>query len=133
MKTAIGRHLLADFHGCPPQRLSDPAQVEQALRQAAQAAGATVLAGHVHHFGEAQGVTGILLLMESHLSIHTWPEHGYAALDLFMCGQASIDAALARLREALQPAEVHSQLHRRGELAASPIPDIANSNTREQA
>ncbi|UTH75964.1 adenosylmethionine decarboxylase [Chromobacterium sp. IIBBL 290-4] len=116
MTKALGRHLLADFHDCPPAALADPAAVEAALREAARLAGATVLAGHVHHFGDGQGVTGILLLMESHLSIHTWPEHGYAALDLFMCGEPQLETALAHLAAALRPGRRETRLVERGRL-----------------
>jgi S-adenosylmethionine decarboxylase len=81
-----GRHLLADFHGVAAGRLGDAAAIEALLRAAADAAGATPVAGHFHPFGPGLGVTGVLLLQESHISIHTWPEHGFAAVDVFMCG-----------------------------------------------
>ena len=81
-----GRHVLADFHGVAAAGLSDAAALERQLLAAADAAGARVLSAHFHHFGEGAGVTGVVMLSESHISIHTWPEHGYAALDVFMCG-----------------------------------------------
>lgn len=118
MSTPLGCHLLADFYHCPPSVLACPATVEQALREAAALVGASVLAGHVHHFGAGQGVTGILLLMESHLSIHTWPEHGYAALDLFMCGQPLLDMALASLARVFRPGHSNSRVLLRGQLEA---------------
>jgi S-adenosylmethionine decarboxylase len=96
-----GWHLLADLYGVAATLLSDPAQIEAILRAAAIAAGAHILAGHFHHFGQQQGVTGVLLLAESHISIHTWPEHGFAAVDIFMCGRAQPEAALATLTDAL--------------------------------
>ncbi|MGJ8536418.1 MAG: adenosylmethionine decarboxylase [Parasphingopyxis sp.] len=109
-----GRHLLADFHGCTV-RLDDAALVERALRDAVAAAGATILDLNLHHFGEGQGVTGVALLAESHLSIHTWPEHRYAALDLFLCGHRhDIDAALRALADAFEPTEVRQQTIARG-------------------
>ncbi|QLG88141.1 adenosylmethionine decarboxylase [Chitinibacter bivalviorum] len=110
----LGRHLIADFQGCPAAVLSDPAKIEQVMLAAAKAGQATVLQQHFHHFGVGQGVTGMLLLMESHISIHTWPEHGYAAIDLFMCGAANADAALAVLQAALQPEQVTRQVVLRG-------------------
>jgi S-adenosylmethionine decarboxylase len=109
----LGRHLLADLSGIAPDLLADPARIEAILRSAAQAGNATVLAGHFHHFGYGQGVTGVLLLMESHLSIHTWPEHGYAAADLFMCGEAEAEAALASLIQALAPQQQQIFKHER--------------------
>lgn len=91
-----GVHLLVDLHGAC--RLDDPAHVGAVLVQAAQEAGCTVLHRHFHHFGEDTGVTGVVLLAESHISIHTWPETGYAAVDVFMCGQCDPHKALPALR-----------------------------------
>jgi len=63
--------------------------------RAARAGGAHVLCCHMHGFGDAGGVTGVALLAESHITVHTWPEHGYAAFDVFMCGGCDPDAAAA--------------------------------------
>ncbi|WP_028453636.1 adenosylmethionine decarboxylase [Chitinilyticum aquatile] len=114
MASPLGRHLLADFYGCDAALLANPERIASLLLAAAGAGRATVLQQHFHHFGPQQGVTGVLLLMESHISIHTWPEHGYAALDLFMCGQAESDAALASLCDSLQPASRQVQRVLRG-------------------
>ncbi len=109
-----GRHLIADLHSCSA-RLDDVALVESMLRDAADAAGATVLDVRLHHFGEGQGVTGVAILAESHISIHTWPEHCYVALDFFLCGRANdIDAALAVCIEALEPERVRANAIERG-------------------
>ncbi|QBC44007.1 adenosylmethionine decarboxylase [Iodobacter fluviatilis] len=110
---SLGRHILADLSGIEPVLLADPVKIEQILRSGAEAGNATVLAGHFHHFGLELGVTGVLLLMESHLSIHTWPEHGYAAVDIFMCGEAEADAALISLIAALSPAWQKINKHER--------------------
>ena len=85
---ASGVHLLADLHGVDPALLRDAAFIDALLRRAAEAAGARILHGHFHVFGDGGGVTGVLLLAESHISIHTWPESGFAAADIFMCGAA---------------------------------------------
>jgi len=98
----LGTHLLADLSGVAPARLVDCQQIEQLLREAAQAAGAQVLHGHFHSFGPGLGVTGVLLLAESHISLHTWPEHGFAAIDIFMCGAAQPQRALDIIIDALQ-------------------------------
>ena len=91
-----GTHLLADLFGC--DGLDDIARVEAALRAAVTAAGATLLEIRLHGFGAGQGVTGVALLAESHISIHSWPERGYAAADIFLCGRRhDLDAALAAL------------------------------------
>ncbi|WP_028456445.1 adenosylmethionine decarboxylase [Chitinilyticum litopenaei] len=118
MPEALGRHLLADFHGCDAALLADPQRITTALLAAARAGGATILQQHFHHFGAGQGVTGVLLLMESHISIHTWPEHGYAAIDLFMCGHAESEAALRSLQESLQPGVQDVQRILRGAVMA---------------
>jgi S-adenosylmethionine decarboxylase len=98
-----GLHLLADLHGIAPALLTDPAQLDALLREAALAAGARILHSHFHAFGEGQGVTGVLLLAESHISIHTWPESGFAAADVFMCGACEPQRALDVIEAALQP------------------------------
>lgn len=108
-----GRHLIADLHGC--SGLDDIALVERALRGGAAAAGAHVLDVRLHAFGEGQGVTGVALLMESHISIHSWPEHGYAAVDIFLCGARHDPVvALAAIAAALQPSRTDSTVIRRG-------------------
>ncbi|WP_342745478.1 adenosylmethionine decarboxylase [Noviherbaspirillum humi] len=96
-------HLLADLHGVAAEKLSDAELLDGLLRQAATAAGATILHSHFHGFGPGLGITGVLLLAESHISAHTWPELGYAALDIFMCGDSQPDEALQVLVSALAP------------------------------
>jgi len=98
-----GTHLLADMSGIDPGLLVDCARIEQLLCDAAAAANAKVLHSHFHGFGEGLGVTGVVLLAESHITIHTWPEHGFAAADIFMCGTSQPQLALEIIEEALQP------------------------------
>lgn len=98
---AIGRHLLADFSAA--SGLDDKALIEQALRDAAMAAAARLLRIELHEFADGKGITGVALLAESHISIHTWPELGYAALDIFMCGAADPNLALAVLEQCFKP------------------------------
>jgi S-adenosylmethionine decarboxylase len=100
---ASGTHVLADLNGIAAGKLSDCAGLETLLRQAAEAAGAHILFSHFHAFGDGQGVTGVVLLAESHITIHTWPECGFAAADIFMCGSAQPELALALIENALQP------------------------------
>lgn len=94
-----GQHLVADL--AATRGLDDPALIEAVLREAAAAAGAHVLDVRLHRFPEnGMGVTGVALLAESHISIHTWPEHGLAAIDVFVCGaNARPRAALAVMVE----------------------------------
>jgi S-adenosylmethionine decarboxylase len=111
--TPLGTHLLADLYGC--SHLDDPAVIEAALRAAVTAAGATLLDIRLHHFGGHQGVTGVALLAESHMSIHSWPEHGFAAIDIFLCGAAQDPGkALAVIAAALAATRVVEQRVARG-------------------
>ncbi|MBI2375617.1 MAG: adenosylmethionine decarboxylase [Deltaproteobacteria bacterium] len=84
MKT-LGRHLVAEFYDCDAVRLDDVRVIERSMRAAADAVGATIV-GDLYHRYEPQGVTGTVLIAESHMSVHTWPESGYAAIDIFTCG-----------------------------------------------
>jgi S-adenosylmethionine decarboxylase len=110
----LGSHILADFYGISAQLLRSGADLEVLLRRAAQIAGAKVLASHFHSFGSAEGVTGVVLLAESHISIHTWPENDFAAVDIFMCGSANPQRALDALVEALAPTRQHVEVAARG-------------------
>lgn len=109
-----GRHVLADFRGVPADRLTDAGLLESQMIAAAQAAGAQVLSAHFHHFGVGAGVTGVVMLSESHISIHSWPEHQFAAVDIFMCGAAQPELALSYLQAALAPESVHVTTVARG-------------------
>lgn len=93
-----GRHLILDIWNA--ERLDELEHVEQALREAVTAAGATLLHIHLHHFTPNGGISGVAVLSESHISIHTWPEKGYAALDVFMCGDAVPARTVAVFRKA---------------------------------
>jgi S-adenosylmethionine decarboxylase len=98
-----GVHLIVDLRGA--ERLDDIDHIEATLRRCVAAARATLLHIHLHHF-QPSGVSGVAVLAESHISIHTWPEAGYAALDVFMCGSANPDACIPVLREAFSAKEV---------------------------
>jgi S-adenosylmethionine decarboxylase len=94
-----GAHLIIDLYDA--QKLNDIDHIEKTLRECVTAAGATLLHIHLHHF-QPNGVSGVAVLAESHISIHTWPDKGYAALDVFMCGSANPDACVPILREAFK-------------------------------
>ena len=83
---ALGRHILAEFYGCPEELLNDLKQVESDMVSAAKAAGADIREVVFHEFAP-QGLSGVVVISESHLTIHTWPELGYAAVDVFTCGE----------------------------------------------
>ena len=98
-----GVHLIVDLHGA--EGLDDIDLIEATLRRCVEAAQATLLHIHLHHF-QPNGVSGVAVLAESHISIHTWPDLRYAALDVFMCGKASPDACIPVLREAFKAKRV---------------------------
>lgn len=112
----LGRHLLVDFWGAG--HLIDPAPAKTVLERAALAAGAVVLEVKLHDFGARSGFTGVALLAESHISIHTWPEHGLAAIDVFMCGDCDPQASIDVLRRYFSPDREELQQVTRGNLAA---------------
>ena len=83
----LGRQIVAEYYGCNPEILNDVAKIETCRLDAARAAEATVINSTFHHFSPF-GVSGVVVIQESHLAIHTWPEYGYAAVDIFTCGDA---------------------------------------------
>ena len=118
-----GDHLLVElWDAC---HLTDAADIEQTLDQAAHAAGATVLHAYYHPFGEGQGVSGVTVLAESHISIHTWPERGYAAIDVFMCGDCDPNLTVPILTEAFRPGRIETRLFKRGCEPASAMQSVA--------
>ena len=101
----IGKHCILELYCCCPAKLDDEAFLRSTITAAVQRAGATLLHLISHHF-EPQGVTGLALLAESHLSIHTWPESGYAAVDVFTCGDHTMpERACLVLRQELEATE----------------------------
>jgi S-adenosylmethionine decarboxylase len=109
----VGAHVLADFWGCQFEKLDDPELLMESLRQAARSANMTILAEEAHKFFP-QGFTGLLLLSESHISIHTYPERGYAAVDVFTCGGGMTQKAIDYLKSVLQPSHVKEMVVTRG-------------------
>jgi S-adenosylmethionine decarboxylase len=107
-----GSHLIIDMFSA--SGLDDERLIENALIDAVDAAGATLLHIHLHKFTENGGVSGVAVLAESHISVHTWPERGYAAFDVFMCGDARPAEAIAPLRQAFRPGHVTITEHKRG-------------------
>lgn len=111
-KRYAGVHLIVDMWDA--ERLDDIEHVEATLRRCVEAACATLLHIHLHHFSQNNGVSGVAVLAESHISLHTWPEHGYAALDIFMCGDTDPNAAVAVLRQMFRPGRISVSEHLRG-------------------
>ena len=117
---ALGTHLIIELSGCDPRILGDVERIRGALVMAAAEAGATIVGQSFHKFSPG-GVTGIVALSESHLSIHTWPEHGYAAADIFTCGAA------------LQPRKAADVLVERLRSSCPEIREVARGPAREPA
>ena len=115
MSHALSKHLLVDLYGCPADLLNDVTGLETVMIEAAQRAGATVINSMFHHFSPF-GVSGVVVIQESHLTIHTWPEQGFAAVDLFTCGtQTKPRRALTHLKRALQSTRIEVRQFRRGQ------------------
>ena len=108
-----GTHLIIDLYEA--EGLDDRARIERAMRDCVEASGATLLHLHLHHFSPNGGISGVAVLAESHISIHSWPEYGYAALDVFMCGDARPHAAVEVLRAAFRPGRIVVGEHLRGD------------------
>ncbi|MDO5086010.1 MAG: adenosylmethionine decarboxylase [Comamonadaceae bacterium] len=116
-RKAPGLHLIGDLYGCvcDSRLMFDAAHLEDFCKRQVQAAGLNAVGSLFHSFGDEGGVTGVVVLAESHLSIHTWPEDGYVTLDVYVCSYSTDNSGKAqdlfeRLMQAFNPAEPH--LHR---------------------
>jgi S-adenosylmethionine decarboxylase proenzyme len=111
---ALGRQIVVEYYGCVPEVLNNVAVIKRAMRDAALVSGATVVQEAFHLFNP-HGVSGVVVIAESHLAIHTWPEYGYAAVDLFTCGDdVDPDAAFMHLKEKLGAASFSAIELKRG-------------------
>ena len=121
----VGKHCILELYECDAAKLDDEAFIRNAITTAAKRAGATLLNLITHHF-DPQGVTGLALLAESHISIHTWPESGYAAVDVFTCGDHTMpEKACATLAEELSAGNQRLKSFRRL------TPDAIAGSTRD--
>jgi S-adenosylmethionine decarboxylase len=120
-----GSHLIVDLFGA--KRLDDLEHIERTLKQCVDVTGATLLHIHLHHMQPNGGVAGVAVLSESHISIHSWPEANYAALDLFMCGDAKPHLAIDVLKKAFGAREVVVKEHKRGKELTAPYWQAAAS------
>ena len=111
-----GKHLIIDLFDA--KRLDDVQHVEDTLKRCVEAAGATLLSIHLHNTAPHGGVTGVAVLAESHISVHSWPESGYGAFDVFMSGTADPEKCVDVLREAFDARHVAVKEHRRGQNVA---------------
>jgi S-adenosylmethionine decarboxylase proenzyme len=109
----LARQLTLDLYDCTPACLNDLDFVRAALQNAAHAIGATVVQTVLHRFSP-QGVSGVVVIAESHLAIHTWPEHGYAAVDLFTCGNMDMSEGVQLLIAEFGAGRHHIRVDTRG-------------------
>ena len=107
-----GHHLLIDMWGA--SNLDNQPLIEEALLECIRVSGATLLHIHLHEFQENGGISGVAVLAESHISIHTWPERGYAAIDIFMCGAAQPLKSVPVLRRYFEPETIQLGEQKRG-------------------
>ncbi len=110
-----GTHLIIDLRGA--SRLDDLEVMEKALRESIKAAKATLLHIHLHHFTPNGGISGVAVLAESHISVHTWPERNFAAFDVFMCGESEPAKAIPVLEAAFTPSQVDVEEILRGKVS----------------
>jgi S-adenosylmethionine decarboxylase proenzyme len=112
----LGRHTLIELHGCSPAALSDLESIRTLMVAAVKQAGGTYVTDVFHHFTPL-GVSGVIVISESHVTIHTWPEHGYAAADVFTCGGSFSHSAFSTMmREGLKATRVEAKTIERGQL-----------------
>ncbi len=114
MAKTLGLHILADIYGIEPDRIDKVEDIKNLLETAVKVADLTKISSHYYQF-KPHGATGVILLAESHISIHTWPEHGIATVDVYTCGDPSkAYKAMDYIISSLEPTRVDKQIHERG-------------------
>ncbi len=113
-ETFAGMHVIVDLYGAT--KLDDINFIEEVMIQCVEKCGANLLHIHLHHFTPNNGVTGVAVLSESHISVHTWPERGFAAFDIFMCGESTPERAIEMLETAFRPERIIVSTQQRGKL-----------------
>ena len=132
MSTALGNHILVEFMNCDPHIMNDVAAIERDMVAAAQKAGATVINSTFHHFSPF-GVSGVVVIQESHLAIHTWPEYGYAAVDLFTFGEMDAWISFDFLKEAFKAKSYSAIEMKRGSVNLLTRNDFDMTTMRQKA
>lgn len=113
---ALGYHLLTEFYGCGHDILNDMGKIKSLMDKAAVVSGASIVESIFHRYSP-HGVSGVVVIEESHLAIHTWPEYGYAAVDLFTCGEeVNPWKAYEFLKKGLAPQSTSTKEIIRGEM-----------------
>lgn len=110
----LGNHLLVELYKCDVLLLNDPEKIESFMKEAAEASGATIVSVHTNLFNP-HGISGVVIIAESHITIHTWPEYGYAAVDAFTCGDSVDTMKVAEVfKERLAAESIEVQIFKRG-------------------
>ncbi|MFT6113173.1 MAG: S-adenosylmethionine decarboxylase [Glaciecola sp.] len=112
-KSFAGMHIIVDLYGA--DYLDNIERVEAVMRECIEKCGAHLLHIHLHHFTPNDGVTGVAVLSESHISVHTWPERNFAAFDIFMCGDSKPELAIEILKDQFNAKKVVTTIKKRGE------------------
>lgn len=117
---ALGRQILVEFYDCDPEKINNVAFVESSLLEAARVSRATIISHDFHKFSP-HGVSGVVVIAESHISIHSWPEYNYAAVDVFTCGE-TIDPWVIQeyLKDAFESKNISSLEMKRGMFKVPP-------------
>ena len=103
---ALGRHVTIEYNDCGPDKLIDTEYLEEVFLKAARESGATVVSSSFHAF-DPQGISGVIIIAESHFTVHAWPEHNYAAVDIFTCGKnIDLEKAIHSLEDSLEARNV---------------------------
>lgn len=114
MDKSLGKHVILELYGCNPELIDGETLVHEVLLEAAKIAKANVISSTFHQFSP-QGVSGMVIIEESHFSIHTWPEHGYAAVDMFTCGDILDNmSAVDYIKEKFESTSIYMADMRRG-------------------
>ncbi len=117
---ALGKHLILELYGCPPERLDNLDLVGRVLTEAVEDSGATMIKPFFHQFAP-QGISGVVVIAESHFSVHTWPEYGYAAVDMFTCGDGlELEGAVETIRRGFKASSLQKMEIGRGMLDLPP-------------
>lgn len=102
----LGTHTILEFYGCQKDILKDSKRIEAIFKEASKISNATIVKSTFHYFNP-HGVSGVIIISESHFSIHTWPEYGYAAVDFFSCSEkVNIELPINYLEKALKPSYI---------------------------
>ena len=125
---AYGRHLLVEYKGCDCEILNDILKIESMMQAAARASHTTIVTSIFHPFSP-QGLSGVVVIEESHLSIHTWPEYGYAAVDFFTCGKGVPEQAHQVLKHALKAETCEVMFVERGMLSCDRSMNVSSHRT----